>query len=102
MHLNEAEIRFRIDQYHTLGVLLFTIVFTHAAPLGWGHSLLHLRSLTTQLLAQLISLLMCPFGYSKLQEDVLWLVELRRIFFHIRLSLGWVTWVLSYYCEVTQ
>jgi len=40
-----------------------------------------------QLLAQLISLLLRRFGYAKLQQDVLRLVELRRIFFQIRYSL---------------
>ena len=88
MHLNKVEIRFGMYQFHTLVVLFFTIVFTDPAPLGWGHSLPHLGSLTTQLLAQLISLLLRPFQYAKLQEDVLRLVEVRRIFFHIRYTLG--------------
>ena len=89
-------------QFHTLVVLFFTIVVTDPAPLGWGHSLPYLGSLTTQLLALLISLLLRPFGYAKLQEDVLGIVELRRIFFHIRYSLGCVTLVLSYHGEVKQ
>jgi len=62
----------------------------------------HLGSLTTQLLAQLISLLLRPFGYAKLQEDVPRLVELRRILFHIRYSLRCVTSVLSHHGEVKQ
>jgi len=102
MHLNKVEIRFGMYQFHTLVVLFFTIVVTDPAPLGWGHSLPHLGSLTTQLLTQLISLLLCPFGYAKLQEDVLPLVELRLIFFPLRYSLGCVTSVLSHHGEVKQ
>ena len=102
MHLNKVEIRFRMYQFHTLIVLFCTIVVTDPAPLGWVHSLPDLDSLTTHLLAQLISLLLRPFGYAKLQEDVLPLVELRRIFFPIRYSLGCVTSVLSHHGEVLQ
>jgi len=102
MHLNKVEIRFGMYQFHTLVVLLFTIVVTDPAPFGLEHSLPHLGSLTTQLLAQLISLLLRPFGYTKLQEDVLRLVELRHIFFHIRYSLGCVTSVLSHHGKVKQ
>jgi len=79
MHLNKVEIRFGMYQFHTLVVLFFTLVMTEPAPVGSGHSLPDLGSLTTQLLAQLISLLLRPFGYGKLQEDPLPLVELRRI-----------------------
>jgi len=100
MHLNKVEIRFGMYQFNTLVVLFFTIVVTDPAPLGWGHSLPHLGSLTMQLLAQLISLLLRPFEYAKLQEDVLRPVVLRRIFFHIRYSLGCVTSVLSHHGEV--
>ena len=88
MHLNKVEIILGMYQFHTLVVLFFTIVVTDPSPLGWGHSLPHLGSLTSHLLAQLISLLLRPFGYAKLEEDVLPLVELRGIFFHIRCSLG--------------
>ena len=102
MHLNKVEIRFRMSQFHTLVVLFFTIVLTDPAPLGYGHLLPHLGSLTTQLLVQLISLLLHPFEYAKLDEDVLRLVELGRIFFHIRYSLGCVTSVLSHHGEVKQ
>ena len=91
MHLNEVEIRFGMDQFHTLVVLFTTIVVTDPSPLGWGYSLPQQGSLTAQLLAQLISLLLYPFGYAKLQENILRLVELRRIFFHIRYSLRCVT-----------
>ena len=89
-------------QFHTLVVLFLTIVITDPAPLGWGHSLPHLGFLTTQLFAQLIWLLLHPFGYAKLQEDVLRHVELCRIFCHIRYSLGCVTTVLSHKGEVKQ
>jgi len=102
MHLNKVEIRFGMYEFHTLVVLFFRIVVSDLAPLVWGHSLPHLGSLTTQLLTQLISLLLCPLGYAKLQEDVLRLVELRRIFFHIRYSLECVTSVLSHHGEVKQ
>jgi len=102
MHHNKLEIGFGMYQFHTLVVLLFTIVITDPAPLGWGHSLTHLGSLTTQRLAELISLLLRPFGYVKRQEDVLHLVEQRRIFLHIRYSLGCVTSVLSHHGEVKQ
>jgi len=102
MHLNKVEIEFGMYQFHTLVVGCFTIIVTDPAPLGWGHSLPHLGSLTTQLLAQLISLLLRPFGYAKLQEDVLRLVELRRLFFHIRYSLGCVTSVLTHDGKVKQ
>jgi len=89
-------------QFHTLVVLFFTIIVADPAPLGWGHSLPHLGSLTTQHLAQLISVLLRPLGYAKLQEDILRLVELHRIFFHIRYSLRCVTSVLSHHGEVKQ
>jgi len=89
-------------QFLTLVVLFLTIVVTDPTPLGWGHLLPHLGSLTTQLLAQLISLLLRPLGYAKPQEDVLRLVEPRRIFFHIRYSLGCVTSALSHHGEVKQ
>jgi len=102
MHPNKVEIRFGMYQFHTLVVLFFIIVVMDPAPLGWGHSLPHLGSLTTQLLVQLISLLLRPFGYAKLQEDVLHLVELRRIFFHIRYCLGCVPSVLSDHGQVKQ
>jgi len=51
MNLNKVEIRLGMYQFHTLVVLVFTIVVTDPAPLGWGHSLPHLGFLTTQLLA---------------------------------------------------
>jgi len=89
-------------QFHRLVGLFFTIVVTDPAPLGWGHSLPHLGSLTTQLIAQLISVLLRPFGFAKLQEDVFRLVELRRILFHIRYSLGCVTSVLRHHGKVKQ
>jgi len=79
--------RFGIDQSDTLVVLFLPIVITDSAPVGWGHSLPYLHSLTTRLLAQLISLLFRPFAYAKLQEHVLTLVELGHIFFHIKYSL---------------
>ena len=87
MHLNKVEIRFTMYEFHRLVVLFFTIVGTDLARLGWGHLQPHLGSLTRQFLAQLISLLLRPLGYAKLQEVVLPLVQLRRIFFHIRYSL---------------
>jgi len=102
MHLNKVEIRFGMSQFHTLVILFFTIVVKDPAALGWGHSLPHLGSRTTQLLAPLISLLLRPFGYAKLPEDVLRLVKLRRIFFHIRYSLRCVTSVLRHHGEVKQ
>ena len=102
MHLNKVEIRFGMYQFHTLVVLFCMIVMADPALLGWGHALPHLGSLTTQLLAQPISLLLCPFGYAKLLEDILRLVEQRRIFFHIRNSLGCVTSVLSHHGEFKQ
>ena len=71
MHLDKVEMRFGMYQFSTLVVPLFTIVVTGPAVLGWRHSLPHLGSLTTQLLAQLISLLLGPFRYVKLQDDVL-------------------------------
>jgi len=83
-------------------VHFFTIVDTYPALLEWGPSLINLGSLTTQLLAQLISLLLRLFEYAKLQEDVLCLMELGYIFFHIRYSLGRVTSVLSHHGEVKQ
>ena len=83
MHLNKVEIRFGMYQFHTLVVHFFTIVVKDLETLGCGYLLPHLRSLTIHLFAQLISLLLRPFGDAKLQEDVLRLVELRRIFFHI-------------------
>ena len=89
-------------QFHTLVVLFVMIVVTDQAPLGWGYSLPHLGYLTTQRLTQLISLLLHPFGYAKLKDDVLRLVELRHILFHIRYSLRCVTLVLSHYGEVKQ
>jgi len=102
IHLNKVEIRFGMYHFHTLVILFFTIVVTDPAPFGGGDLIPHPGSLTTQLLAQLISLLLHPFGYAKLQEDVLRLVELRGIFFHIRYSLGCVTSVLSHHGEVKQ
>jgi len=102
MHLNKVEMRFGMYQFSTLVVPLCTIVVTDPVPLGWRHSLPHLGSLTTQLLVQLISLLLRPFRYVKLQDDVLCLVELRRIFFHIRYSLGCMTSVLSHHGEGKQ
>ena len=102
MHLNKVEIRFGMYQLYMLGVLFLTIVVTDLALLGWGHLLPHMGSLMTELLAQLISVLLRPFGYLKLHEDVLHLVELRRIFFHIRVSLGSVPSVLSHHGEVKQ
>jgi len=66
MHLNKGEIRFTMYQWHTLVVHFYTIVVTDPARLGLRHSLSHLVSLTTKLLAQLISLLLCPFVYAKL------------------------------------
>ena len=102
MHPNEVEIRFGMYQFDTLVVLAFTMVVTDLALLGWVHSVPHRGSLRRQLLAQLISCLLRPFGYAKLQEDVLGLVELRRIFFHIRYSLGCVTSGLSHDGGVKQ
>ena len=102
MHLDKIEIGFGIDQFHTLVVLFFTIVVTDPAPLGWGHSLPDQGSRTAQLLAQLFSLLLRPFGYAKLQDDVFRLVEPRRVFLHIRHSLRRVTSVLSHHGEVKQ
>ena len=102
MHLNKIEIGFGMDQFHTLVVLFFTIIVTNPAPLGWGHSLSDQGSLTAQLLAPLVSLLLCQFGYAKLPEDVFRLVEPRRVFFHIGYSLCRVTLVLSHHGEVKQ
>ena len=102
MPLNKIEIGFGIDQFHTLVVLFFMIVVTAPAPLGWGHSLPDQGFLTAQLLPQLVSLLLRPFGYAKLQEDVFGLVQPRRVFFHIRYSLRSVTSLLSHHGEVKQ
>ena len=102
MHLNKIEIGFSIDQFYPLVVLFFTIVVTDRVPLGWGHSLPDQGSLTAQLLAQLVSLLLRPFAYAKLQEDVFRLVEPRCVFFHIRYSLRRVTLVLSHHGKVKQ
>ena len=54
-----------MDEFHTLVVLFFTIVITNWTPWGWGHTLPHLGSLTTHLLAQLIGLLLQLFRYAK-------------------------------------
>ena len=102
MHLNKIEIGFGIDQFHTLVVLFFMIVITDPAPLGSGPSLPDQGSLTAQLLAQLVSLLLRSFGYAKLQEDIFGLVEPHHVFFHIRYSLRRVTLVLSHHGEVKQ
>jgi len=102
MHLNKVGIRCGMYQFHKLVFHYVTIVVTDPAPLGWGQALPPLRSLTSQLLAQHISLHLRLLGCAKLQEDVLRHVELHRIFFHIRYSGGCVTWVLSHHGEVKQ
>ena len=102
MHPNKLEFRLGMDQFHTLVVLFFTIVVTHPALLGWGYSLPDQACLTALLLAQLVSLLLPLFGYTKLQEDILRPMERRRVFFHIRYSLRCVTPVLSHQGEVKQ
>jgi len=102
MPLNTVEIRFGMYRFHTLVVLFFTIVVIDPLQLGWGHSLPHLGSLMTELLVQLISFLLRMFGYVKLQEDILHLLELHRIFFHRRYSLRCVTSGLSHHGEVKQ
>ena len=102
MHLNKIEIGFGIYQFYTLVVLFFTIVITDPAPQGWGHLLPDQGSLTVQVLAQLISFLLCLFGYAQLQEDVFRLIEPCRILFHIRYCLHRVTSVFSHHGEVKQ
>ena len=68
MYFNKVGIRCGMYQFHKLVVHFFMIGVTDPAPLGWGHSLQHLGSLTTQILAQLTSLVLRPLGSAKLQK----------------------------------
>ena len=91
-----------MGHFHRWVVLFCTIVISDLTPLGWGHSLCHQACRMAHLLVPLVYLVLGPFRYAKLQEHVLRLVELRRIFFHIRFSLWCVTPVLSHHGEVAQ
>ena len=100
--LTKLKLDAKCRKTRTLVFLFITIVVRDPAPLGWVNSLPHWGSVTTQLLVQLISRLLGPFGYAKLQQDVFHLLELSGIFFHIGYSLPFVTSVLSHPGAVKQ
>ena len=83
MHLDKVEMGFAMDWVHTSVVLLLVILVTDSASLGRGHTLVYLRSLTSQVLSFFINLGLGAFRYLKLQEDIFHLVESVQIILHI-------------------
>ena len=91
-----------MDQVHTSLVLFFAIVVTDPAPVSGSHGPAHLRSLMLDLPLLLVNLGLCTLSYSKLQEDILHLMKLVQIMFHISYGVRRVAPVLCHHTEVDE
>ena len=102
MYLDKVEMRFAMNQVHTLLVVFFAVAFTDPAPFRGGHGLAHVRCLMSYLPPLLVYLGQCMLSYSKLQEDTFHLVKLVEIIFHISHGVRHVASVLRYHTEVDE